>query len=772
MAETRTPSYCAQCKSRCGCIAIVEDGKLKAIEPMPEHPSGKALCPKGHASTELVYHPDRLTHPMRRLSPKGTANPEWQQLTWDEALDEIAARMAEVRDSHGAEQTAFSVTTGSGTHISDAISWIERFIRAYGSPNTIYSTEICNWHKDFASRFTYGSDIGTPDFANTDCAVIWGHNPATTWLSRSTEIREARGRGMKTIVVEPRRTLYAKRADVWLRVKPGTDQALALGLIRLILKAGSHDHGFVSEWTNAAFLVRGDSGRMLRESDLQPDGSADVYLAASTAENGFVRYDAVRKEWLDPVADLSTDNEIMVQTRDGAILCKPSLLLLQEAVTDFTPAEVERITSVPAERLQAAADLLTESSSVAYYAWNGVSQSTTATQTDRAISILYSLLGHYGAKGGNVPGAAAAFNSIAGYDLLSETQVGKALGINVRPLGPGRQGWITARDAYRAILDGDPYPVRMLFSFGGNLLSAQPDTDAAHSALSKLDFHVHADFFMNPSAEFADIVLPVCTSWERDALRTGFDVSLTGMRRVQLRQAVIEPLGESRSDTDIVFALSERLGLSKIMFECNLDTGREAVLGASGVSLDELKATPEGIDVPEEVPFKAYLNDGFPTPTGRINIYSELFLDHGQAPLPSLDSFSMIDATDDLYPIRLGSAKTVAFCHSQGRNIPALRKLTPDPIAELSPETASERGIETGDWLEITTKTGAFRARAKLVEDHTPGAIFAQHGWTGGEAGMSFNMNTAIPTDAADPISGSIPLRWTWCDVKRTDGPA
>jgi anaerobic selenocysteine-containing dehydrogenase len=119
--------------------------------------------------------------------------------------------MAAIRDNHGAEQVAFSVTTPSGTHISDAISWIERFIRAYGSPNTIYGTEICNWHKDHAARLTYGHDIGTPDFANTDCVLLWGNNPAATWLARSVEIQKGLKRGASMVVVDPRPTVFTPR---------------------------------------------------------------------------------------------------------------------------------------------------------------------------------------------------------------------------------------------------------------------------------------------------------------------------------------------------------------------------------------------------------------------------------------------------------------------------------------------------------------------------------------------------------------------------------
>ena len=780
--QERIAAFCTQCRSRCGCEAVVEDGRLVRIEPLANHPTGEKLCPKGRAAPELVYHPDRLTTPLRRVSPKGSQTPRWEAIGWDEALDEIAGHMARIRDEHGPEQVAFSVTTPSATHISDSIAWIERFIRAYGSPSTIYGTEICNWHKDFSSRLTYGWDIGTPDFARSGCILLWGNNPAATWLARSVEIQKALRRGAKLVVVDPRPTLYARRADAWLRVRPGTDQALALGLANLLIRDGRFDHEFVRRWTNGPLLVRRDTGRFLTARDTGwpdlPEGAAPEDVLFAAAGQDLRGYDSRTGRWLSGPDHLDLMTEQVVGLSDGSsAACRTAFGIFAEAAAEWPPERVEEVCDVPLAALQSAADLIADSGPVAYYAWNGVGQGITATQTDRAISILYALTGHYGSEGGNVPGSAAKFNDISGQDLLSPEQRMKALGLAERPLGPGRYGWVTARDVYRAVTTGRPYPVRMLVSFGGNLLSAQPDTDLAKEALAKLDLHVHFDFFLNPTAELADIVLPVATSWEREGLRTGFDASLEGLRRVQYRPAVTAPVGEARGDTEIVFGLARRLGLAHLMFDCDADRGHAHVLAEAGIGLEDLKDAPGPLVVEGSVPLRPYLAEGFPTPTRRIEFYSEQLLEHGQPPVPALPGDDR-EKGGDAFPLRLGCAKTVVYCQSQGRNIPSLRRLAPDPVLEMSPETAAGRGIADGDWVEITTATGRFIARAKIVVGTSPGSVFAQHGWTaadlaslphaGGDR-MAANLNRVVSTDRSDPVSGSVPLRCSWCEVRTID---
>jgi anaerobic selenocysteine-containing dehydrogenase len=781
----RIAAFCTQCRSRCGCTAVVEDGRLSGIEPLPGHPTGDKLCPKGRAAPELVYHKDRLTTPLRRTNPKGAADPGWQPIDWNTALDEIATRLGTIARTHGPEQVAFSATTPSGSHIQDSIAWIERLVRCYGSPNTIYATEICNWHKDHAARFTYGTDIGTPDFATTDCVLLWGNNPAATWLARATEVQSAVKRGARMIVVDPRPTAFAKRADQWLRVNPGTDQALALGLAHLLIERGAFDRAFVTHWTNGPLLVRDDTGRFLRESDLESGGRTHVCFAREAGTSRLLPYDTSRGAWLTGNTDAELRARSEFTTASGTIPCRSAFDLYATAAAEYPPARVQEITGVGEADLANAAEILSTSPTVAYYAWNGVGQSVTATQTDRAISLLYALTGSYGKRGGNVPGAAVNFGDISGQDLLSPEQRAKALGLSERPLGPSVSGWVTARDVYRAVLNGDPYPVRALVSFGTNLLVSQPDLPLATRAFEQLEFHVHADFFVNATARYADIVLPVATSWEREGLRAGFDVTLDGLRRVQLRPPVIAPLAEARSDTDIVLALAKRLGLEQQFFGCDADRGHDALLAPSGLSVARLRAVPEGIEVTTSVSLSAHAQlgadgnpRGFPTPTKRIEIYSERLREHGYPPVPSLAPADM-PAPPQAFPLRFSCAKTVAYCHSQHRNIASLRRLAPHPSLEMPPEIAAARNIKQGDWVRISTPSGTAVARAHLVPGIAPGTVFGQHGWwVEGPDGTPYdssqplmaNINRIMSTAARDPVSGSIPLRSSWCEVERLDG--
>ena len=281
MVQEVKSGFCTLCRSRCGTLNRVENDALIAVEPDPSHPNGAAMCRKGKAAPELVHHPDRLTTPLRRTAPKGAADPGWQRISWDEALTEIAHRLGDIRRESGAHAVAFGVTTPSGTPLSDSIDWIERFVRVFGSPNTVYATEICNWHKDFAHAFTFGCGMPTADYAHADVIILWGHNPTSTWLSQANAIARGRARGARLLVVDPRKTPLAADADAWLPVRPGADAALALGLARRLIDQNRYDAKFLRRWTNGPLLVRGDNGHFLRARDI---AHGDVGLAEECLE--------------------------------------------------------------------------------------------------------------------------------------------------------------------------------------------------------------------------------------------------------------------------------------------------------------------------------------------------------------------------------------------------------------------------------------------------------------------------------------------------------
>ena len=377
-------------------------------------------------------------------------------------------------------------------------------------------------------------------------------------------------------------------------------------------------------------------------------------------------------------------------------------------------------------------------------------------------------------------------NDVSGAELLPPEQLAKALGADERPLGPARWGWVTSDDLYRAILDGHPYPVRGLVGFGANLVLSHADVQRARQALAALEFFVHADLFMTPTAELADVVLPVATCWEREALKVGFEISPDAESLVQLRPAAVEPLGQARSDTEIVFELACRLGLGAHFWDGDVEAAYRHLLSPSGVSLDELRRAPAGVRVPLAVRYRKYAGQedsprpGFGTPTRKVEIYSQLFLEHGYPPLPEYEE-PLIGpgARPDLaarYPLVLTCAKLPQYLHSQLRALAGLRRRVPDPEVELHPTAAAQRGIRDGDWVVVETPDGRIRVRARLNASLDPHVACGQHGWWQAcpEVGArgydpygpdGANLNVLIGNEAIDPISGSVPHRSYLCQI-------
>lgn len=776
MARERIHGFCALCWSRCGCISTVEDGRLVAVEPDPEHPTGKALCAKGRAAPELVHHPDRLLYPLKRTRPKGDADPGWERIGWDEALDTIADTLTRLAKESGSETVAFGITTTAGTAMQDGFAWVERLRRAFGSPNAAIAMELCGFAKEMVFPHTFGVPMPVADLPRTDCFILWGHNPSTTWLAHATRIADAKARGAKLVVVDPRSAGFANKADQWLRVRPGSDGALALGLAGVMIKEGWFDREFVTRWTNGPFLVREDTGRFLTGADLDEDGEPVERFAWDSTAGAPLRYDTRSGSYEREDADLALAGRYEIADPQGSIACRPAFDLYTELCRQYPPERVEEITWVPASQIRETARLIGTSGPVSFYAWAGLEMLANASQTNRAIALLYALTGSFDAEGGNVVPTTIPTNDVMARDLMPDDLWGKALGLEERPLGPETQGWITTDALYEAVLEHRPYPVRALVNFGKNILHTHADGARGAKALRALEFVVHADLFMNPTAAYADIVLPVASAWEREGLCTDFLVDQEASAYAQLRPAVVEARGETRSDMWIAFALAERLGLGNQFWNGDLDAAHRHQLEPSGITLEALRANPQGVRAPLPAQHRKYaapIDDrpaGFDTPSRKVEIYAERFLEHGYAPLPDYVEPTIGKDGDtevsDTYPLVLTCAKSPHFLHSQNRNLPSLRRHEPDPLVEINPETAAAHAIGEGDWMTLTTPHGTLCGRARFAAKLHPKVVSATHGWWQGCGALSLpgyaasdntNFNAAIGNETVDPIGGSTP---------------
>jgi anaerobic selenocysteine-containing dehydrogenase len=404
------------------------------------------------------------------------------------------------------------------------------------------------------------------------------------------------------------------------------------------------------------------------------------------------------------------------------------------------------------------------------------------------MALLYALTGAFDAQGGNVLLPTIPTASITGEELQGAQRLAPALGGAERPLGPARWNNVSTYDFYRAVLEDAPYPVRGLIGFGTNLLLAQADPERGRAALSALDFYAHADLFMTPTAALADIVLPIASCFEREALKIGFEINANAQSLIQLRPAIVAPPGEARSDTEFIFDLAAGLGLGEQFWHGDIDAAYRHQLGPTGVTLQQLRAEPAGVRVPLTTRYAKHAEvdaqgnaRGFATPSRKIEFWSDTFVEHGYTALPDFVEPQIGPVTrPDLaaqFPLVLTCAKPTLFCQTQHRALPSLRKRARHPEVELHPETAAARGISPGSWVAVETTAGAMRARARLNDNLDPRVVVGEHGWWQDckELGLSgydpfspegANFNRTVDASIRDPISGTPSHRANLCEIR------
>ena len=337
---------------------------------------------------------------------------------------------------------------------------------------------------------------------------------------------------------------------------------------------------------------------------------------------------------------------------------------------------------------------------------------------------------------------------------------------------------------YDAILTGEPYPIKAIVSFGSDpLLTWRSAT--RQGGVEALESYTHVDTTINPSAAFADLLLPASTCWEHEALLPFSEIAEDTMNWAQLRPAVANPVGESRSDIDIIFALAQRLDLTKQFFGVDLEAGFAYQMAPSQLSVQQLRRSPVGLRANVTTRHRKYREidahtgepQGFDTPTRKIEIYSTAFANAGYAPLPFFETNAHADP-NERYPLTLSFYRLVQFCDEQHRNIARLRRAVPEPFLEIHPQAAGAQNIRNGEWVSLETKIGKVRLKAKFNDSLHPDVVATVYGWwqACGELKLNghdpfaqngANANLLIPNSHVDPISASVAHRGQRCRVRK-----
>ena len=244
--KQRVRTICRSCgHGGCGVYVVVEDGKVVKIQPDKEHPVSKGYtCKKAYGSIELQYHPDRLLYPMRRAGARGEG--KWERISWEEALTEVAGKLNQFKQESGAESVVFGHGTGRDFH-----RFVYRVANLFGTPNVLTPGHMCYLPRVAISKLM-GMDISLCDYdSKPACVVAWGSNHLISNPDENKGINLAKTltNGAKFIVIDPRRTKLADKADLFLQIRPATDSALALAMMHVIVKEDLYDHHFVENYT-------------------------------------------------------------------------------------------------------------------------------------------------------------------------------------------------------------------------------------------------------------------------------------------------------------------------------------------------------------------------------------------------------------------------------------------------------------------------------------------------------------------------------------------
>ncbi len=687
-------------------------------------------CIKGFQIPERYLHPDRLLHPMKRVGKKGAgpggAN-RFERTSWDEALEMVAQGLEAAKEKGGNESVMMyhysaQHTLPGGRDAEPAT--IMRLLNLWGGAVQPYLRGSLCWKAFLGASDDVFGHWQVRNKPNEDCEwiVLWGNNPVETgYRGLLQSLQDAKRAGTRFIVVDPMRTRTAERfADVHVPIRPSTDAALALGVLRLLLSEGVVDETFLRERTNAAFLVDADNGRFVRTAD----GAPLVWDESTASARPF-----------DSAAQPALSGTFRVE---GA-RCRTALDCLRDAADPWTPARAAEECGVPEQHVRDLARAMRKGKVVVYY--GSYQRAIHGEQAVRALHILNLMTGGFGGVLRHGAQGAGFSSPQANGTGLKEVMTERWAVPNPvkRTIPAGRIG--------EAILHPDSYggPVNAALVMWGNPVGQAGDARKTERALRSLDFCAVVDVFMTPTAKCADVVLPASTWLERCAITGGLETGGTFYHLIpEMRSrhvllytpGVMPPRGESLDDFEIVCRLAEKMGYgARFPWKSSREWIEELLEAArvdarfpwfKNVTLDKLEAEGQIVlEVPEGVPHWELA-----TPHRRAQIYFE---ELAQRTPTYFSPEEAAPGENARYPLHLITPKTYFRASSTFNNATKLLRHGWN-VATLHPEDAAVRGVMSGDRVRLKNDFGesVFEARvsARIRRGvvHVPAGGLPEHG--------------------------------------------
>lgn len=663
-------SVCTICDIGCQLRTQVKDGKVDKMIAHDNPMLAKNVCYKGIAAPHIHNHQDRLTVPLKRVGERG--EDKWEEISYEQAMDEIAEKLKTVVAEHGPE--SFAVST-SGWNTQTTHSTDRRFMNLLGSPNWISGVSLCAGNTAAVNRLTYGW-FPMSDFANTNCIVLFGHNPRKhSWTPIYNAINAAKSRGAKVIVLDPRVSDQAETADLHLSLRAGTDAAMCLGWLKVIFDEGLYDKAFVKDWCTGF-----------------------DELKARVDEYPLERVEAITGVDRSLIAEAAR----MYASADGAVI-------------PWTPITDQQISSTSAIRLHSILRAVTGNLDVE--GGETLSGFNEAYIPESEIGLHEALSNEQKAKQLGFDDHPAYTYRVA--EMLKEPTE-RVWGFPYADIVMGCQ-MANPTNVFRAMATGDPYKVKAFFVLGNNALLSYPNQHQILKGLMNQDLIVAHEIFMTPTAMLADYILPGDVFSERNHVADAWSWTT----RLSLSQKAVEPPEQASSTFEFWRDLAHRFGFSAEFPWESLEDMLDYRLSRSNRTFKDFEQSTFMEAQPPA--FQKYRKTGFATPSGKVELASSILRDLGFDPVPYYREGPALEK-DYPYAVFTG-VREDSFFQTGQRNIEVLRARTPSPKLFIHPIDAAKEHLVDGDWASLQTPTGEVRAKISVQASMKTGHIRVPHGW-------------------------------------------